>query len=122
MLRGRLCPPLVQVKYVLKHSCYAHVFKLLNQPSPDSLCVVLVCCIRLDLDKWIYEPPSDSEEDFKANDLTFMLGSGGGGNDQFTSHVPRSKKGKKRRGKKGAEEVDGEESEDEEDMKKVSQC
>jgi hypothetical protein len=76
---------------------------------------------RLDLDKWIYDPPSESEDEFKSSDLTFMLGSGGGatgGNDQFnsSSHTGHTKKGKKKKGKKGMGE---EESEDEEEMERV---
>ena len=78
-----------------------------------------VSIARLDLDKWIYDPPSDSEDEFKGNDLTFMMSSGGGagGNDQFaTPRTGRSKKGKKKKGKK---EMGEEESEDEEEMERV---
>lgn len=94
---------------------------LAKSTFPWAHCVCLYTC-RLDLDKWIYDPPSDSEDEFKTNDLTFMLGSGGGGNNQLSSYVGRSKKGKKKKGKKGAGGgVDGEESEDEEEMEKVRQ-
>ena len=75
---------------------------------------------RLDLDKWIYEPPSESEDEFKSNDLTFMLTSGGNDHSpSLNSHAPTAprggKKGKKRKGKKGAED----EEEEEEELEKV---
>lgn len=69
------------------------------------------------MDKWIYEPPSDSDDEFKSNDLTFMMASGG--NDAFNGPAVRTKKSKKRKGKKGGvDEEDGEE-EDDEEMEKV---
>lgn len=71
----------------------------------------------MDLDKWIYEPPSESEDEFKSNDLTFMLTSGGNDHSPLmNSHTSRGKKGKKRKGRKGEED----EEEDEEEMEKVS--
>lgn len=68
----------------------------------------------LDLDKWIYEPPSDSEDEFKSSDLTFMLG----GSDDLNgpSSLRTTKKSKKRKGKKGGEEE--EEDEDDEELEK----
>lgn len=66
--------------------------------------------LRLDLDKWIYDPPSESEDEFKS-DLTFMLTSGGNDHsptmNSYSSH--QGKKGKKRRGKKGEAEEDEDE-------------
>lgn len=70
---------------------------------------------RLDLDKWIYEPPSESEDEFKSNDLTFVMGSGGDHHTPMTNGGVRSKKGKKRKGKRGAEDEDDED----EEMEKV---
>ena len=72
------------------------------------------------MDKWIYEPPSESEDDFKTNDSTFMLPGMSHLNDTSLSASPaftRGKKGKKKR--KGAK---GEEEEDEngDEMKRVS--
>lgn len=74
--------------------------------------------VRLDLDKWIYEPPSESEDEFKSNDLTFMLTSGATDTHTYngTSPALRTKK-KKRRGKKGGEEE--EEEDEDEEMAKV---
>ena len=66
----------------------------------------------MDLDKWIYDPPSESEDEFKSNDLTFMLTSGvgrDGHSPNLSSPSLRSKKGKKKKGKKGAEEEDEDE-------------
>ncbi len=66
----------------------------------------------MDLDKWIYDPPSESEDEFKSKDLTFMMTSGMGGDGHspnLNSPALRSKKGKKRKGKKGAEEDDEDE-------------
>ena len=78
---------------------------------------------RLDLDKWIYEPPSESEEDTKDDNLSFLLPSGGGamggagsgtfGNARYSP--TSSPKGKKKRKKKSKHEL-----EEEEEMKKVS--
>ena len=78
------------------------------------------CLVRLDLDKWIYEPPSESEEDNKDDNLSFLLpsGSGAGGGtfgDVGNYTTADSPKGKKRRKKKSKLE-----QEEEEEMKKVS--
>ena len=81
----------------------------------------------LDLDKWIYEPPSESEEDTKDDNLSFLLPSGGGGTFGGASgglsgmygdmnHSPTdSPKGKKKRKKRSKAEL-----EEEEEMKRVS--
>ena len=70
----------------------------------------------LDLDKWIYEPPSESDEDFKSDDFTFMMTSNSTGANDYTSNLNgpsshRPKKGKKRRGKKGEDDDEDEEME-----------
>ena len=80
--------------------------------------------LSLDLDKWIYEPPSESEEDTKDDNLSFLLPSGGGsfggasGGGTFgdARYSPTgSPKGKKKRKKRSKQEL-----EEEEEMKKVS--
>ena len=67
------------------------------------------------MDKWIYEPPSESEDEFKSNDLTFML-TGATDTPTYNGVSPalRTKK-KKRKGKKGGGGGGGEEEEEEED-------
>lgn len=73
------------------------------------------------MDKWIYEPPSESEDEFKSNDLTFMLTSGATDTPTYngTSPTLRPKKKKKRKGKKGGGEEEEEEDEEDEEMTKV---
>ena len=69
--------------------------------------------IRLDLDKWIYEPPSESEDESKEDNLSFLLPSGvsGGATSYSPTDSPKGKK-KKRKTKRDKEE--------EEEMKRVS--
>ena len=70
------------------------------------------------MDKWIYEPPPDSEDEFKSNDLTFMLaGSASTNSNPFNgpSHQLGNKKGRKKR--KGGKA--GEADEEDEEIQKV---
>ena len=62
----------------------------------------------MDLDKWIYEPPPESDDEYKVDDLSFMLTSGGNNHNPTVHH---GKKGKRKKGKKGAEDEEEEEME-----------
>lgn len=80
---------------------------MLLPPSPN--------LSRLDLDKWINEPPPESDEDNQPDGGDFsFLSAKGEFDDDFSSR--KKKKGK---GKKGAEEED---DVDQEELERVRVC
>lgn len=73
--------------------------------------MTLVCVVSLDLDKWINDPPSDSDGD-QVDDASFFLAPSTSGTDFYHTRghpSPASSRSSKR-----------DELEDDEEMKKVS--